>query len=177
MAIYKSDIVDIDLADGTIHRSFAQRTLGEGDANGNRFGIRLWRNGERVIMSNVTCMGYFIRNGNGDTVVINGGTFNGQEAYVELPAACYVYEGSFSLVIKLTEGNITGTMRVVDGTVVNSSTGSFIDPGSTIPDLATLLAVVERAEAAAEVVNDLEIYAELISGNNYDIVVNMGGGS
>ena len=177
MAIYHSDIVDIELNSGTVHRSFAQKIIGEGDMKANRYGIRLWRNGEPESVGGSTCMGYFIRHANGDTVTINGGLFSGQEAFLELPEACYAYDGGFTLVIKLVGGGVTGTMRIVDGTVVDSMIGSPIDPGGAIPDLADLLAVIERAEDAAEVIAGISVYAEQVEGDNYAIVVNTGGGS
>lgn len=175
MAIYKTDIVDIELNSGTVFRSFAQETLGEGDENANRYGIRLWRNGEPESVGGSACIGYFIRNANGDTVTINGGLFNGQEAWIELPEACYVYDGGFSLVIKLVGEGITGTMRIVDGTVVDTMIGPPVDPGSVIPDISDLLAVIERAENAADAIADFSIYAQQVEGDNYAIVVNTGG--
>lgn len=172
MAIYHSDIVDIDLDSGTVHRSFAHRTLGEGDVNANRYGVRLWRSGQPVTAGGAQCMGYFIRHGRGDTVIISGGLFSGQEAYVELPDSCYAYDGAFSLVIKLIGGGVTGTMRIVDGTVADSMIGSPVDPGGAIPDLDELLAVIGRAEAAANTIAGISIRAELVSGDNYRVIVN-----
>lgn len=177
MALYHADIVDIDLDCGTVHRSFAHRTLGEGDINANRFGIRLWRSGQPVTAEGSQCMGYFIRHGRGDTVIISGGLFSGQEAYIDLPDSCYAYDGAFSLVIKLVGGGVTGTMRVVDGTVVDSVIGSPVDPGGAIPDLDELLAVIGRAESAADAIAEFDVHAELVSGENYAIVVNDGGGT
>ena len=177
MGIIHTDIADIELNSGTIHRTFVQKIIGEGDANANRFGIRLWRNGEPENAGGSTCMGYFIRHANNDTVTINGGLFSGQEAFVELPEACYAYDGGFTLVIKLVGGGVTGTMRIVDGTVVDSMIGSPIDPGSVIPDVSDLLEVIERAEDAADSIANFSVYAELVDGENYAIVVNTGGDS
>lgn len=177
VAIYKTDIADIDLNSGTISRSFAQKMIGEGDGNANRYGIRVWRNGEPEDIEGSSCIGYFIRHANGDTVIIDGGTFNGQEAFVDLPESCYTHEGSFTLVIKLVGVGITGTMRIIDGTVVESMIGAPIDPGGVIPDLSDLMAVIERAETAADTIAETSIYADLISGENYAIVVNTGGGT
>ncbi len=177
MALYHNDIADINLEAGTVHRSFAQKTVGEGDIKANRYGVRLWRNGEPESVGGSTCMGYFIRHANGDTVTINGGLFSGQEAFVELPEACYAYDGGFTLVIKLVGGGVTGTMRIVDGTVVDSMIGAPIDPGSVIPDLEDLLEVIERAEDAADTIAGLSIYAQQVADDNYAIVVNAGGES
>lgn len=180
MAIYHEDIIDVELESGTVHRSFAQKIVGEGDKNANRYGIRLWRNGEPESVGGSSCIGYFIRHGHGDTVTIDGGLFSGQEAYIDLPDDCYHYDGAFTLVIKLVKlvgSGVTGTMRIIDGTVVDSMIGSPIDPGGVIPDISDLMAVIERAEDAAETIADISIYAEQIEDENYAIVVNTGGGT
>lgn len=174
MANYHNNIIDIDLESGTVHRSFANHSIGEGDVLANRFGVRLHRSGELVNAGGATCMGYFIRHVDGNTVVINGGAFSGSEAWVELPASCYAIEGAFTLVIKLVGGGVTGTMRIVDGTVVNSIQGSPVDPGSVIPDLTSLMEAVQRAEAAASTVAGFSVYAEQISGDEYRLVVTDG---
>ena len=175
MSALKVDIVDIDLDSGSVHRSFVQKTLSEADGNANTYGIRLFRKGQPVSVGGATCMGYFIRNGNGDTVVIDGGMFSGNEAYITLPASCYVYEGTFTLVIKLVGTGWTEAMRIVDGTVVNSVEGTPIDPGSVIPSLDSLMAVIDRAEDAADKIEDFAIYASQVEGDNYGIVVSTGG--
>ena len=171
MALYHDDIVDIDLDCGTVHRSFAHRTLGKGDVNANRYGVRLWRSGQPVNAEGAQCIGYFIRYGHGDTVTIDGGLFSGQEVYVTLKDACYAYDGAFSLTIKLIGGGVTGTMRIVGGTVDNGVIGPPVDPGGVIPDLDELLAVIGRAEAAANTIAGISIRAELVSGDNYRVVV------
>ena len=91
MAIYREDIVNVELESGTIFRSFLNHTIGSGDAMANRFGVRVFRNG---VAENIggTCSGFFIR-ADGSTVVISGGTVNGNLAYVDLPEACYAVEG------------------------------------------------------------------------------------
>ena len=169
MAIYKEDFVDIELTKGGIFRSFASKSLGEGDANAVRFGFRCLQDGEPVDLSG-TVIGYFIR-ADGTSVVINGGTVSGEVAYVTLPAACFAVEGAFSLAIKLSGSSIVGTMRIVDGTVVNTAEGTIVDPGSAVPDLASLLAVIEDAEEAAATISAFSVTAELISGENYEIVI------
>lgn len=160
MALYHTDIVDIDLDSGTVHRSYAHRIIGEGDANANRYGVRLFRSGEPVAIGGSSCQGYFIRHANGDTVVINGGAFHGQEAYVDLPQACYVYEGDFTLIIKLAGSGITGTMRIVDGTVAQTTTGAQIDPGHEIPDISELLALIAGMQDAINTVNALGLFVD-----------------
>lgn len=160
MALTHIDIADIDLDSGTVHRTYTHRLIGEGDNNANRYGVRLFRGGEPVAIGGSTCEGYFIRHAHGDTVVISGGVFQGQEAYIDLPQACYAYEGDFTLIIKLVGSGITGTMRIVDGTVTQTTTDTQIDPGSVIPDISELLALVEGMQDAIDTVNALGLFVD-----------------
>lgn len=170
MAIYREDIVDIDLNTGTVFRSFMNKALGEGDENANRFGFRCFRNGEPVSLNGTTVIGHFVR-ADGETVELDGGAVTGDTAFVTLEKSCYAVEGQFTLSIKLSGGGVIGTIRMVDGTVVNTTEGAIIDPGDVIPDLTEYLEVVEDAEEAAERVNAFSVTAELISGTDYRIVV------
>ena len=171
MAIYHENIVDVDLESGSVFRSFTNNVIGEADINANRYGARLLRNQKPVNADGATCMGYFIRHNNGDTVVINGGMFSGDTVYVTLPESCYIYDGPFTLVIKLVGGGVTGTIRIVDGTIVNSMIGTAIDPGSAVPDLSSLLAVIEQAEEVADEIAGISITMQLIDGENYSTII------
>lgn len=170
MAIYREDIVDIELESGSVQRSFSNKTIGEGDTEGNRFGFRCFRNGAPVQLNGSTVIGHFTR-ADGTTIQIDGGAVTGDTAYITLPAACYAVEGQFTLAIKLSGGGVTGTIRMVDGTVINTTNGTVIDPGDVIPDLSDYLAAVEDAEDAAEIINGISITASLISGEDYEIVI------
>lgn len=175
MAIYREDIVDIELESGSVFRSFMNKSIGEGDALGNRFGFRCFRNGVPVSLIGSTVVGHFIKP-NGETVEISDGAVTGDTAFVTLPASCYTVEGQFTLVIKLIGGGVTGTIRMVDGTIVSTTNGDVIDPGSVIPDISDYLAVIEDAEEAAETVYGFSVTTELISGEDYTLVVTTGGG-
>jgi len=143
MAAYKEDIVDIELTTGTIHRSFLAKSIGEGDKNADRFGIRAYRNGTPETLSG-TCSGLFVR-ADGETVTIENGTINGNLAYVTLPEACYAVEGSFSLAIKAITADDTVTLRIVDGVVSRTSTDVIVDPGTILPSIEELIAAIEDA--------------------------------
>lgn len=167
----KVNFVDIDIGQigGMIHRSFASRMLGEGDVNGDRFGVRIFNNGASVTLTGCSCSGYFMRP-DGNTTVITG-TISGNTAYVTVPQACYAYPGNFTLSIKVTGAGFAGTMRIIDGTVVDTSTGSFVDPGSVIPDLASWTALVNSANTAATNIGKIHIENELITGTRYKMKV------
>lgn len=143
MAIYKSDIVDINLESGSIHRSFLSHTIGSGDDDANRFGVRAFRNGTPESLSGI-CTGYFIR-ADGETVVISNGTISGNKATVTLPEACYVVEGQFALAIKVSNGGVTTTMRIIDGVVNRTTTSVIVDPGTIIPSIEDLIQAIDDA--------------------------------
>lgn len=146
MAIYKNDIVDINLETGNIHRSFLSYSIGYGDDDANRFGVRAYRNGTPENIGG-TCIGFFIRS-TGDTVVIEDGVVSGNEAYVTLPDSCYTVEGQFTLAIKCQGGGVTGTLRIVDGVVSRTSTSTVVDPGTIIPSIEDLLEAIDDAVAS-----------------------------
>ena len=143
MANYKESIVDIELTKGHIHRSFYPHALGAGDENADRFGVRLFRNGQP---ENITgnCFGLFVRP-DGETVPIESGVVSGNTAYVILPDDCYVVEGVYSLAIKVSGGGVTGTMRIVDGMVDRTSTDVIVDPGTILPSIDELITAIDEA--------------------------------
>ena len=166
MSIYQEDIITVALERGSIHRSFLNHSIGEKDIDGNVFGVRLTRDGNPVDVSLVSCIGYFIR-ADGETVVINGGLGVNGVCRVILPQSCYAVEGTFSLALKLSGQGVTGTIRIVDGTVINTTTGTVIDPGSVVPDITELLEKIAECEAAAEsafeavaIINSLGLYVD-----------------
>ena len=143
MAIYKEDIVNIELSTGKIFRSFLEHTIGAGDELANRFGVRVFRNG---VAENIggTCFGLFVR-ADGTTVTIASGVVSGNEAYVTLPESCYAVEGQFTLAIKCQGGGTTGTLRIVDGVVSRTSTDAAVDPGTVIPSVEALIEAIDEA--------------------------------
>lgn len=162
MAIYHEDIVNIDLENGTIHRSFMNHSIGYGDDDANRFGIRAFRNGVAEDLGG-TCAGYFIR-ADGATVAIGDGVVSGNVAYVTLPEACYAVEGNFTLTIKVSGGGVTGTMRIVDGVVSRTSTSTAVDPGTIIPSVEALISAIDDAVASipqdySELSNEVKLKA------------------
>ena len=169
MAIYHGDFADVELTTGTVFRTFMNHQIGEGDNSANRFGARVFRDGEPEDVSSCTVVGYFIR-ADGVTITITG-VASGNTVYVTLPQNCYVVEGNFTLAIKVIGGAVNSTVRIIDGTVVNTSSDSVVDPGGTVPDITALNAVIADAEAAAETIAGFSIYAELIEDDDYAIVI------
>ena len=146
------DYVTIDLDSGTVHRSFLDHVICQDNNQANLFGVKLLKGGDpATVPEGTTCTGYFIRP-DGNTVTIPGDVAEtvpageGQRAWVILPQACYAYPGQFTLVINLHKSNYTTTVRIVDGTVVKTRTGTVIDPGIPIPGIDELLSIIAAAE-------------------------------
>lgn len=152
MAIYHEDLADIELTGGNIHRSFMNHTIGSGDAMANRFGVRLFRDGEAVSAEDCAVTGLFVAP-NGTAYAITETNYegstgtDGNRAWVQLPGICYAEDGPFTLAIKLTGGTVEGTMRIVDGMVCNTGEAGAVVPTSTIPTTAEIIAAYEEAVA------------------------------
>ena len=117
MAFHKSSIVDLELNTGNICRWNERYCIGKGDAGANRFGVRVFRDGVAESLSGASCKGIFT-NANGTKISLtSNGTVSVNEAYLTLPGSCYEVAGNFSLSIRLEGGNVTGTVRIVEGTV------------------------------------------------------------
>lgn len=154
MAIYRQDLVDVELTSGSINRSFLIHSIGSADAAANRFGVKVFRNGEPVDLTGVTCLGFF-RDARGNNIALSGyGTIMGNIAFVTLPQACYNYPGKFTLSIKLVGGGVTGTMRIVDGVVDNTNTGSAVAPTGSVPTYQEILAAYDEMAEMIEEYND-----------------------
>ena len=169
MAVPREDFVDIELNNGTIFRSFMNMAIGGGDNSANIFGVRMIKDGEPADTTGLACIGYFIRP-DGNTLVINGNV-SGNKAYITLPAAAFIAEGNYTLAIKVSGTGFAQTLRIVDGTVVKTTTETILDPASVIPSLEDLMEVIERAEDAADEINALSVSAVQINGTRYKIAV------
>jgi len=168
MAVYKQNIVNINLNSGNVHRSFLQQSIGMADNQADRFGVRVFRDGTAVDLTGVSVQGYF-RDPKGNNIAItSGNVVSGNEAVVVLPQACYTYEGQFTLAIKLVGGGVTGTMRIVDGIVDNTNTGSAVAPTGAVPTYQEILALYEDMVEATEVATSA-IAEEYDSGSAYNV--------
>lgn len=145
MGVYREDLIDIELESGTINRSFLNHAIGKGDNMGNRFGMRLFRNGEPVDLTDAVCEGFFI-NPRGEHILINGTNAytGGNVAFVQLPQSCYNYEGSFQLTIKVVDPDVVESARIVDGTIVNTGVDNALAPVGAVPTYQEILAVYEQ---------------------------------
>lgn len=127
--IRKVDLVDVELNDGNIHRSFLSHSIGMHDKYGDAFGVRLFRDGVPVDLAGAVAQGYF-RNSLGEIIAFSNNVISGNTAFVILPKSCYDHDGDFVLTIKIVSESVTGTMRIVDGIVNSNDTTLAIAPAS-----------------------------------------------
>ena len=149
MAVYKADILDVELNTGNIARSFLCHNIGKDDTKADRFGVRVYRDGEPESLSGCSIQGYMMRP-NGTNLAITGSNtgVSGNEAWVDLPQAAYDYEGQFCLALKLIGGGVTGTVRIIDGMINNTFVSDAVAPTAAVPTYQEILSVYDQMVAA-----------------------------
>jgi predicted esterase len=155
MAIYKRDIVDINLESGNIHRTFLAHTIGYKDQKADHFGVRVFRDGEAVSLTGVSVQGVFMPPQGSPIAITSGNIVSGNTAEVVLPQACYDYNGQFCLAIKLVDSSnsVTGTVRIVDGVVDNTHASGTVAPTSAVPTYQEILSSYDAMVAATAAAN------------------------
>ena len=145
MAVYKADILDIELNTGNIARSFLCHNIGKDDTKADRFGVRVYRDGVAESLSGCSIQGYMMRP-NGTNLAITGSNtgVSGNEAWVDLPQAAYDYEGQFCLALKLIGGGVTGTVRIIDGMINNTFVSDAVAPTAAVPTYQEILSVYDQ---------------------------------
>lgn len=152
-----SRVFDVELTQGLVRVNVGD--IGTTfDEYANRFGARLLDGGEPVDTSSMTVTGYFLRP-NRDTVPIQGRTQTGM-VYVDLSPSCYSYDGEFTLVVKVLNGESIGTVLIVDGRIPPSRSDSYIADEESFPD-------IERIE---EMINELEESVDAVLTLNNRVV-------
>lgn len=142
MSLYQQDILKTDMNRGGFHRSFLNHAIGKNDNIANRFGVELYREDEPVDLNEATCEAFFMSPA-GEHIVIMGQA-SGNVAFVDLPQACYNYEGQFTLAIKVIGGGVTGTVRMIDGIIENTFVDGAVAPVASVPTYQEVLAVYDQ---------------------------------
>lgn len=150
MAVYKRDLIDVNLETGNIYRSWLKHSIGYMDQKADHFGVRVYRNGEPVNLTGISIQGVFMPPQGSPIAITSGNIVSGNVAEVVLPQACYNYDGQFSLAIKLVDSSnsVTGTVRIVDGMVDNTHASGTVAPTSAVPTYQEVLSTYEQAIAA-----------------------------
>ena len=168
MAIYKQDIVDIDLNKGMVYRDFCNHTIGSGDKDADRFGMRIFRDGVAESLSGVSIQAIFLNPLGTAIALTSHGTIIGNTAFVTLPQACYDYDGQFCLTIKLIGDGVTGTMRIVDGIVDNTHSVGTVAPTGSVPTYQEITALYSQMVLATQEAVDVRDSVEI--AENYEII-------
>lgn len=116
----------VDVANDPLIRRDVGALLGLYDKAANRFGVELYDNGTALTVSGKTVTGYMIRP-DGVTVDISG-TASGNQAYVELKENCYLYDGAFTLSLKVD----AQTVLICDGQIAVTRTGTTVSGNEVI---------------------------------------------
>lgn len=138
-----------ELTHGVVKTNMRPALL-SGDQHAHKIMVAVTQDNANVSLSGCAVKGYFLRP-DGATVVIDGAA-NGNYAVVTLPADCYALPGLFSLVIRVSIGTVINTVFWGEGMVGRSTSDIVVDPGEVLPSLDSMLALVERAEAAAQAI-------------------------
>lgn len=144
------NIYPIDL---NIKKKGAQELLqpiGEGDANGVRVGAQVFADGAPVTL-NGQCVAKVIR-ADGSTVPLTG-TISGNIASVALDQQSCAVEGPIQVAVMWVSGTNVTTLVIAYGTIVNTISGTIIQPSTPIPDLTQLLAEIDAMRQATAAAN------------------------
>lgn len=99
-----------------------------------------------VDMSSLAIRAYFARP-DGGTVMMDG--VSGKEwSYVDLPAACYAYPGTFDLVIKSVADAAETTIMRVKGELDKPVTGTLVDPGTDVGNIEEIVEAFLEIDSA-----------------------------
>lgn len=124
--------------------------IGEGDANGVRVGAQVFADGAPVTL-NGQCVAKVIR-ADGSTVPLTG-TISGNIASVALDQQSCAVEGPIQVAVMWVSGTNVTTLVIAYGTIVNTTSGTIIQPSAPIPDLTQLLAEIEAMRQATAAAN------------------------
>lgn len=149
MAVNTILTYNCELTHGVVKTNMRPALL-SGDQHAHKIMVAVTQDNANVSLSGCAVKGYFLRP-DGATVVIDGAA-NGNYAVVTLPADCYALPGLFSLVIRVSIGTVINTVFWGEGMVGRSTSDIVVDPGEVLPSLDAMLALVERAEAAAQAI-------------------------
>lgn len=140
-------LVDIDKP---LVRKNVGVAMASGDALANRYGASITRNGTEVDVETYSVIGYLIRP-NDETLKLDGAA-SGNLVYVDIPKNGYVYDGAFSLALKIRGDGLEKTIAIFDGQIARTTTEHIVDGDRVVYGVEDILALVddmEKAEADA----------------------------
>lgn len=126
---------------------YCESILLNDDNLSNEISVELLDNGEAATVSgSVVCKA--IR-ADGGTVTFNG-TLTGNTVSAILPAAAMAVTGRVGVLLQLVTGEVKTTVLKAVFTSDVGTTDTIIDPGSVVPDISDLLAMLDQMAEAIE---------------------------
>ena len=126
------------------------QTVSEGNVYSNRIGAYVYADGAPVNLGGA-CTGLVMR-ADGTTVPLTG-YVEGNAAYVVLDQPSCAIPGPIQVAVNSVVGENITTLLVAYGTVIQTDTRNYVEPGTPLPDITELLAEIDNmreATAAAE---------------------------
>lgn len=129
-----------------VKTQYIDGSLFSNNGNGNRIGVVVTDNGEPVTISG-TVSGYVVVS-DGSTVPCTGAK-SGNRASILIPPAAYV-PGSAFISLFIMDGTTVTTLAAVSTTVLQTRTGTQVDPGSVVTDWTqTINGAMQDVQTAA----------------------------
>ena len=144
-----ANMFEVDLNNRSYPVSLVQ-TVSEGNVYANRIGTYVYKDGAPVNLGGA-CTGLVMR-ADGTTVPLTG-YVEGNAAYVVLDQPSCAIPGPIQVAVNSVVGENITTLLVAYGTVIQTDTRNYVEPGTPIPDITELLAEIDNmreATAAAE---------------------------
>lgn len=116
--------------------------LYEGDALADTIEITVLDGGETASISG-SVSGKVVR-ADGGTVAATG-SLSGNVATLALPAAAYAVTGNIKITVTLVADDVTTTLAGLVASIMDTTTGTIIDPGTIISSVDALIADIENA--------------------------------
>lgn len=139
------NIVKVDL-DKPLLRTNVGTVMASGDENANRYGARLHRSGTDVDAFPYSVLGYLIRP-NDETLKIHG-TASENMVYVDIPQTGYVYDGAFTLTIKVYGNGFEKAIVIFDGHIAKTTSETIVDGDRVVYGVEEILAQIDAMEKA-----------------------------
>jgi hypothetical protein len=139
----------VDLDNRSYPVNMAQM-VSEGNVSANRIGAYVYKDGQPYNLGG-NCTGMVMR-ADGTTVPLTG-VIDGNAAYVVLDQPSCAIPGPIQVAVNWVSGSNTTTLIVAYGTVIHTDTRNYVEPGTPIPDINTLLAAIEDMETATAAAN------------------------
>lgn len=114
------------------------------DNMANLIGVEIMDGNQPATVSGIVSAN--VLRADGATVEVTG-TLTGNKASVILPQAAYAVPGMTAVVIKLIDGEEVTTVGALQAIVYRSVTDLYIDPGTIIPDIQTLIERIDTASS------------------------------